>query len=301
MAKELENLTPEQIAKTDAIVEKWSRRALNNPSVNREKAVELINFLYKRTGLNEPKIVFSGSPQGNQDALKAEMEKLGLKYSYVAPYELLNYCSTLAFFDYFDELGLVEKQEDALTYKELVFQSGLWEVIAMDTTAFVCGCPSTVIRNEKNQLHYDNGPALAWPDGHKLFFLFGVEFTEEEYWKVVRGKLTLADVQGYKNADQRAAATAFLPAKDLLEHVGGVLIHTGIEGTRLYKVDNFENLGETHYAIVMNCPSTGREFLEWVLPEVGALGDADAAQASCWTDEEGNPISVEDWLVADHA
>ncbi len=282
------------------VSEKWTDRALYSSSIDKDKAIELVELLYTKSGLKVPPIVFTDSPVENQKKLKELKEKRGEKYEYVSPYELLSECSTFASYDFLDKLGLTKNQDDFVKYKNLVFEAGLWEIIAMDEVAIVCGCPTRVLRDENGDLHFDNGPALTW-NGLSLYFLHGVEFTEEEYNKVISRNLTLEDIEKFPNADQKAVATSFLPARVLLDRANAVLIHTGIEGTRLFKVENFEGTGETQYAMVMNCPSTGREFLEWVEPEVGKLGDADLAQASCWRDEKGNPLSLEDWLTSDHA
>lgn len=67
----------------------------------------------------------------------------------------------------------------------------------------------------------------------------------------------------------------------LLEQVNAELIHTGERGAGLYMVPDFINSGETEYCLKFEHPTIqGREYIEWVHPNVGKLGDADKAMAS---------------------
>lgn len=199
----------------------------------------------------------------------------------------------------------------------------------------VCERPEA-IHIENNRLHSDHEMAIRWPDGWGLHFLDGVRFTGEEWQKIVDQKFSLEDLaKEGMGADKSAVAIKYLKPDLLLKHCNAKLIHKGVERyntdrvmrlwlrlnghdvpnkgkiskelieiyaeahrTFLYQVDNFMNTGNTQYCMRMSHPSIGREYIEWVPPEVGKQKDADLAQASAWRDKDGTPIPVEDWLLA---
>ena len=76
-------------------------------------------------------------------------------------------------------------------------------------------------------------------------------------------------------------AVQFLKPELLLKQVNAQLIHTGKhDGTKLYKVENFMDTGETEYCLHMQHPTVeGLSYIEWVEPKIAENRDADLAQA----------------------
>ena len=158
--------------------------------------------------------------------------------------------------------------------------------------------PKTLLVDEQNRPHCDSGPSHEWRDGFKIFHLHGVRFDEEMHRKLTTGDFTLEELHDNNNltADQRAEALFWLPPEKLLEQVKAKLIHTGIKGTKLYKVPKILD-AKNQYCMLMEHPTIpGRMFIEWVDPKVGKLKNADLAQCYAWQDEDGNPIPLEDYL-----
>jgi hypothetical protein len=65
MAKKIESLTPEQIAKFPDYVREWTDIGLSTQPADRPAAEEAIRLMYAAAGLNHPQIVWTGSPMGN--------------------------------------------------------------------------------------------------------------------------------------------------------------------------------------------------------------------------------------------
>lgn len=161
--------------------------------------------------------------------------------------------------------------------------------------------PKTLKVDDQNRPHCETGPSHEWRDGFKLFHLQGVKFEEEVWQKIVDGTYTIEDHMALKNADARAVALDMLRERNpnfILDTMNAKIIHTGIKGTKLYKVDNFMDTGVTEYCMVMKHPTLDRTYLEWVARETGEKGDADLAQCDAWQDAEGTPIPLEDYLLA---
>jgi hypothetical protein len=199
----------------------------------------------------------------------------------------------LAYGDFFRDL----LKPDLVEFIDDFFNSSINDLVCFDGVAIVIRNPSRIRRNSENALHSDQEPALECLDGYKLWFLNGVCFEYETWKKITDREFTIEDLMKIENADQRAVATSFLSPELLLSHVNAVHVNTGVKGTKLYRVDNFMDTQDTEYCMTMVCPSTGRDFLEWVDPEIGKQGDADLAQASAWIDESGNPLALEDYLT----
>lgn len=118
-------------------------------------------------------------------------------------------------------------------------------------------------RDDQLRLDNDQKPAIEWRDGYRLHFIHG-EYFEEPLWKkIVSQKMTVKDVMAMENADQRVMAWSMLRPNRALKGLGAEHIHTGIKGTKLYKVTNFatkiagdntEYEGDgVEYCMVMEC------------------------------------------------
>jgi hypothetical protein len=187
------------------------------------------------------------------------------------------------------------KDEATLKYVEIdmeifkALENGLGFFFPMKDKLVLVPTPRMIIAGDR--LHYDQGKAVEWPDGTGFYFLQGVKFEEDLYKKVVSQEISAEEVMKIPNAETRMAAISMLKPKELLKQLGAKLTHTGQKGTKLYEVKNFMDMGETEYAMHMVCPSTAREYVEWVEPEVGKRKDADLAQAHAFG------IPLEDYLA----
>jgi hypothetical protein len=196
----------------------------------------------------------------------------------------------------FEKLGVV-KHSDYKRFKKFL-KSGAFMSVQLDGLAVVCRRPQAVRRDDQHRLHSDQKAAIEWRDGYKLHYIHG-QFFEQKLWeRVVSQKMTMKEVIEIQNADQRTMAWSMLRPDRLLKGMKAELIHTGVKGTRLYKVKGFGKTvagrpadgDDTEYCMVMDDSSTDRQFLEWVEPEIGKQGDADLCQATALQ------IPLEDYL-----
>lgn len=229
---------------------------------------------------------------------EVERETGNMNFTHYTP----SWCSAMgdagfmAWADYYFRSGIIKPEPGWLDYVEFGRANPSYLVL-LKGVAFVSRGPKAVRRNEAGQLHSDQAPAIEWHDGYKMWCLDGSTYTHDVWEKIVTQTATMEDVQRIENADARAIAMRYLRPDRLLKACNAKLISTGVKGTRLYEVPNFMDTGRTEYLMLMTCPSTGREFVEGVHPDIGAQGDADLAQASAWVDEDGNPLCLEDYLT----
>jgi hypothetical protein len=195
--------------------------------------------------------------------------------------------SFVSFFTDVCELELSDDIAERARIYSALCESACW-VWPHKDFVMVCERPREIHRNEAGRLHYDHGAAIAW-EGYELFFLHGVRFEKDLYWKVVNREIGIEDIlKNIPNADQRSVALVMADPQKFLKQANATLVSTGTkptrakEPTKLYEVPNFMETGETEYAMTMFCPSTGRPFLEWVEPAIGKQHDADLAQATAF-------------------
>ncbi len=319
----LEKLTRENDALIPGHIAEWIDKCLYSPKTN--KNIEYINHIYGLAKIQPPEIIYAESPMGVQligsflkdrrsvrDSVRDSVEdsvwksvgksvedSVGKSVRDSFKYEPFLYAGIfydsywVAFYDYFEKIK-INIPKEFKTYNELIKNSHCAFILPFQNLCIVSR-PHTAIRRENDLLHSDQKPAIEWADGYKLYYLKGVEFTFDEWSKIKDKTFTIKDLMGIDNADKRAVALSMLSPEVLLKHVGGKLINTGSRGTKLYKVENLLDTNRTEYCITMKCPSTGRDFLEWVLPEVGEKGDADLCQRSAWTDDKGKILSQNDY------
>lgn len=149
-------------------------------------------------------------------------------------------------------------------------------------------------------LHDDTGrPAAEWADGSGYHFLQGAQFSAALYAAVVGGELSLWQIAELPDADQRSIALTYLSFENLLSKASARLVDRGRRGTTLYRIrlptriaeDRPRGHGLFDYFIHMRDAShPEREFVEWVDPAVGRVGDAEFCQAHAFR------ITLDEWL-----
>ena len=234
------------------------------------------------------------------DQVRDQVRDCKLKY-YDTLCRGVGFCSGwISYYSYFQDIG-INTTESFKKYSDLLNDSGVWNSITLKGVAIIYGRPNEVRRDANNRLHCDQDAAIVWPSGYCQYYLKGVCFDEITWRKIITHKFEISDLAKINNADARAVALSMLRPDLLLEHVNAVETHIGIKGTKLYAVPNFMDTGEDQFCMLMECPSTGRNFIEWVEPEIGRMNDADLAQANAWKDENGKPLSRDEYLAMEEA
>ena len=82
----------------------------------------------------------------------------------------------LAFYSYFERIGMDLKNKDFYKFRDLI-NSGIYDMVQLDGLCIVSKLPDQIHRIESNGrkvLHADGKPAIEWDDGYKLWFLNGI-------------------------------------------------------------------------------------------------------------------------------
>ena len=183
-----------------------------------------------------------------------------------------------SFYEFFQRigqsLGKAERQFDA--FKNLI-TSGIYDMIQFDGLCIVCEMPRAIHRDGARRLHSTGGPSIIWADGFELYHLWGVAFPKELHEKITSRAISAKDVLKIENMEQRMAALKSLGAESVIEALDSKLVATSERGNALYAIKGIGR--QKNYCLKYKCPSTNREYVSFVPPDVGNANDPDAAMA----------------------
>lgn len=139
-----------------------------------------------------------------------------------------------------------------------------------------------ILERGRPHFHHDAGPAIEFADGYGEHFLSGIPIDAWLLQALADGALTMRYVRGFGSQSLRRAAYTVMPPRALLDGTDAELIDVGGKGTHLYRLRGLPDHSAPAWYLVMTDPSTGREYGEFVPPEVGERRSADGAQAAAW-------------------
>jgi hypothetical protein len=153
--------------------------------------------------------------------------------------------------------------------------------------------PIKLERDEQGRLHSSKGKAIEWRDKAGYYFIHGVRFDEKTFNKVTKKNVTLKTIFSLENMEQRMASLKLVGIDKFLKSSSSKLLDKSSRGNALYEIDNI--FTQKAYYLSYKCPSTGREYVSGIDPEVGVKGSADESMA--WkfslTLDEYNKLEVE--------
>ncbi len=192
---------------------------------------------------------------------------------------VLNQALKFHFLDIFrDELE--EKLSNYSAYNDLSHFVNLW----FNGAFVVLGYPHDIVvlvqpvieMTENGRFHSEKGPAIYWQDWG-MYFIEGVEFTKEEWEKIINKTLTLKDLLKLENIEKRRVVFTRMEPEKVLKEAKAKRLHKSKRGNELYLVKGIFS-GDAYF-LKYKCPSTGRFYLKGIPPEIGREKDSDLAQA----------------------
>jgi hypothetical protein len=130
---------------------------------------------------------------------------------------------------------------------------------------------------KNRRLHSEKEMAVQFEDGFGVYCLWNVRFEKELFENITSRKITAKEVLKIENMERRMAALKFLGAETLLNDLQAKPIDKSKRGNELYCIDKV--FPSKQYCLKYSCPSTGRVYVSFVDPKVGAEKDADRAMA----------------------
>jgi hypothetical protein len=171
-----------------------------------------------------------------------------------------------AFYDYFDsELNIpgCEKIRPTLALSQDVGYIFPFEKVCILT------CKPKTLKLKNGRMHSDEGPALEYEDGFKIFTLNGVTMPEEIMGRP-KEQVSASEILELKNAEQRMQGMKYLGLGKFFKELNSKVLDT--KGG--YELLLVELQGEMCEHLKMVNPSTGEIHLEGVKPGIKTVDEA---------------------------
>ena len=185
----------------------------------------------------------------------------------------------IAFYRWFEKEGICDYNNPKWDAFAELIEANMYDSIQFEGVHIGCDMPIELHRDESGRLHSTSGMAIKWSDGYGVYSLWGVRFDWKLFEDLTQGKLSAKEVLAITNTEQRMAALKYLGADKILGELDTKLIDSQ-QGYALLSIHGMTN--QTEYALRYSCPSTGREYISFVDPEIGKKKDAIEAIASKW-------------------
>lgn len=254
----IESLTEEQVALLSVYRDKWVARAIRT-DWDPEAVKAAVPDIYKAAGLDQPKDVYlTDSPVA---AAKLAAELLDTPGEWVPPHDGAGWCSWRAFYSFFlDEFGI---GEELRPYYKLDDAGAFWWYFFDE--AFIACAPPKYMRFDQGdndrripyRYHCEDGPALEWEDGTKMYFWKGVGIPGE--WVDDPNFLTAEMVFKLDNVELRRVAGEIMGWDKILLDLDGEIIQKDDYG-ELISV-KLPGVDEASRFIRVTCPSSGRVYV----------------------------------------
>jgi hypothetical protein len=270
----IEKLTAEQESKFGEYVEKWLSIGLSTAPLDFEKAKEASILAYRNAGLPEPvNFHVADSPLSAIQLIKGLDPSLSERQILSDMSYGAHDADWLSYYDYFDEVLNVQGIDILHGLMKIAKCCG-WVSFYEDTVVFQHR-PETILLDDQNRLHCENGPAIRYRDGFSIYSWHGVRIPAE--WIEEKHNLTPQVALTWENIEQRRCACEILGWAKILLELNSKVIDSDEDPMigNLLEV-NIPDIGTEKFLQVV-C-GTGRTFAIPVPPECNT-----ALEANAWT------------------
>ncbi len=225
----IQSLTPEQDVmrekyRKDYLAHGWSSQPADRPTA--EKAM---TDLYARLNQSPPKFLWVDSPYAAQEIIRAS-GKPPQQPSVRGGIDAYWVCRFVFAQQAFPGIFSQTDAEHLAVWDTVIKSTGY--VYPFTKICIMCERPSVLSRNERNVLHCEDGPAIAFRDGHPGWYWDGLEVTQQ----IIEAPhtLTLEQIEGMtENTDVQTVAQERWCHEDgsgagggrWLEETGAELVH----------------------------------------------------------------------------
>lgn len=273
--KMITELTPEQEALLPEYRDKWMKIGLCTDRIDFEEAKKAVALMYQCADLEVPKIIrYARSPIEAADIVyelsEGKISRESSVYSCVFGGQDAFW---LSFFDYFENVLGFTEAEKVKGLIQVAYTCG-W-VNCYDTAAIIQDRPITIKLDEENRLHCENGPAVEYSDGFKVYSWHGTRVPGE--W--IEDGISAIEAFKVENTEQRRCAFEIIGYSNVLKELKTTVIDEDGDpeiGKLVRVADDVELIGGEQF-LVVRC-GTGREFALPVPPDVTT-----ALEGNAWT------------------
>lgn len=272
--KIIESLTPEQEAQIEPYLKKTLEEGLCCDPCDRPLVEKLVKEVYKERDLEPPaddKIYWAESPK----AAALLFNKLTGEPPQIPQMHGQHELGWLGFNGFLVEVLGLEWDGDIIPHLEMARNAGWWA--PYDDMVILCERHNVLKRDADHNLHCEDGPAVAYPDGWELFFWHGTPVEKE--WIMDKENVDPTLALTWENAEERRCLAEILGWEKVLDQLNPVVIDkdSDPEMGELLEVSH-ESLGDSPERFLRVKCGTGRNFVLPVPPEMKT-----AVEANAWT------------------
>lgn len=213
-------LTPEQEAQIEVVKNYWLSKIFTNgkKEIDKERLEKNIMWMYNLCGYENPKIIYSKSPE---DAQRIAREITGEnQYHEFSSYGNVSDYGWVSFYDYFTQIGVLN-DEKFNKFRDLI-DCNVYDMIQFDEACIVCPLPDFISRDNSLRLHGEDGPAISWEDGTAYYFWKGTSIPKE--WIEDSSTITKELINKEVNLELKRCMMEIIGAERYYEVMGGVVV-----------------------------------------------------------------------------
>lgn len=217
-----------------------------------------------------------GKPMNSETRKK--MSELTLSYVPTACIGIGHDAGWAAYYEYYKMVGgdTISNNEHRLK----IVKDGIWDCIITNDIAIVSRRPYKVRLDDQQRLHSIDNPALEWNDGHKLYFVSGVNMPAKYFLEP--DALTPQEVINQTNVEVRKGLIQMLGVEKFIALCGGTVVDEDKDEEdmprRLIRLNTKTSNGENFTVLEVECPSKHDKHYLFVPPTMTRC-----RQAAAWT------------------
>lgn len=205
----LTQLTFEQKEKLFINRKKFISKFLNNEKINKEKALEVIRFVYSLIKKDMPKVYKVGDPLSAQK-LANKLKGTKNKYYSFGTYLTIYWASFYAYYETYVDFGIITKEKFPKYFELRKFiESNIFMTIEFEKAIILIEKPIRCLKNE-NGLHCLTGMAIEWENGYGQFYINGRNISKENFEKIRNNTYTTQDFFNETNEEKKSVCLQFM-------------------------------------------------------------------------------------------
>lgn len=107
----------------------------------------------------------------------------------------------ISFYNFFEEIEIL-KNDNFINFRKLI-ETNIFLQIQTERVCLICGMPEILQRDDKGRLHSLSGPAIAWKDGYGQYYINGVPFDYDKWFKFTSDKMDAIEIMCEDNQDKK--------------------------------------------------------------------------------------------------
>jgi hypothetical protein len=212
----LEKLTAKQEALMSKVAREYIALLTKPKPYNRKTVNTWLDVVYRLYDMKRPqRVEVAQSPVA---ALRLASDLTGTKQTQ------LDWCGIcdagwVAFYDYFERIGVTTREENADVRALRGFLSMAWDSVLLDECAIVVARPTLLLVDDDGNLHSTSGPCIEWGDGERDFAYHGT-WIDERMVRDPRG-YSREEYLAITNTEQRRALSEIAGWDWVISLLGG--------------------------------------------------------------------------------